>query len=287
MIAQLALNGIVTGLIVALPALALTLTFSILKFPNFAIGAMITFGAYLAWVLNSVLGMPLIAAGIGAMGGLALASVLCERLVFRKLRDRDGITLLVASIGVAFILENICRFFFGNEARSLDVAVARPIRWMGLRVNHEQLDAVIVVLTCLAILYVVLRHTSLGRGMRAVADNPSLAAARGVERDKITILTWIMASGITAIAAILMSLDRAVDPQMGWNYQISIFAAAILGGLGSLPGAFLGALLIGLAEELSVLVIPSNYRQSVGFFVILLLLLVRPQGLFGKKVAKK
>ncbi|MDX2203347.1 MAG: branched-chain amino acid ABC transporter permease [Hyphomicrobiaceae bacterium] len=287
MIAQLVLNGLVTGAIVALPAIALTLTFGILKFPNFAIGAMLTMGAYGGWTLNALFGMSLLAATVLSATAMAVIAMAIDRLVFVHLREREGLTLLVASMGVAFVLENICRFAFGNDARNLDIAVARPVRWNGLRVNHEQIITGGSVLACLVVLFLVVRFTPLGRAMRAVADNPSLAAARGIERDSIIAVTWAIVGGLCALAGTLIALDRAIDPLMGWNYQINVFAAAILGGLGSLFGAVVGALVIGVVEELSALVIPTNYRQAIGFAMIVLLLLLRPQGLFGTVAIRK
>lgn len=287
MIAQHILNGLVTGAIVALPALALTVIFGILRFPNFAMGAMLTVGAYAAWVANVLLGAPLLLAAAFSALFLGLLCAGCDKLVFARLRDRGAITLLVASMGLAFVLENICRFAFGNDARNFDVAVARPIRWQGLRINHEQLTIAITVTACLVAIFVLLRFTPLGRAMRAVADNPPLAAVRGIERESIARITWMLAGAVTALSGVLVGLDRAIDPLVGWNYQISMFAAAILGGLGSPIGAVIGALTIGVAEELSTLVIPSHYRQAVAFAVIVLLLLFRPHGLFGKKAIRK
>lgn len=287
MVAQLIVNGFVTGLLLALPALALTLIFGVLKFPNFAIGAMLTFGAYAAWFANVRLGLSLAAAAAVSMlatVGIALAS---DRLVFSRMRDRGAITLLVSSMGVAFVIENICRFAFGNDARNLDVSVARPIRWHGIRINHEQILTAAIVIATLIVLHVLLRHTPLGRAMRAVADNASLAAVRGVERETIAAVTWAIAGALTALSGVLAALDRALDPLIGWNFQIPIFAAAILGGLGNPAGAVLGALIIGLTEELSALVIPTNYRQAVGFLIILLLLMFRSHGLFGRKEIRK
>ena len=144
-----------------------------------------------------------------------------------------------------------------------------------------------LVVASLIVLHVVLRHTPLGRAMRAVADNAPLAAVRGIERDMIAGVTWAISGALAAIAAVLAGLDRAIDPLIGWNYQISIFAAAILGGLGSPAGAVAGALLIGIAEEVSALVIPTNYRQAVSFAVILTLLLFRSNGLLGQKAIRK
>lgn len=287
MVAQLAFNGIVTGLILTLPALALTIVFGILKFPNFAIGASLTMGAYLIWLFNVLLGLPMLAAVPLAVIGLGLVSVAGDGLVYRHLRDRGPITLLVVSMGVSFVLENICRFAFGNDARNFDVAVARPIRWQGLRINHEQLITGVTVVVTLVALYGLLQHTRIGRAMRAVADNAVLAAARGIERTTIVLTTWFIAGAVTALGGALIGLDRAIDPQLGWTYQVNVFAAAILGGLGSVFGAVVGALLIGTVEELSSLVLPTNYRQAVAFGVIIVLLLARPHGLFGQPAIRK
>jgi branched-subunit amino acid ABC-type transport system permease component len=145
----------------------------------------------------------------------------------------------------------------------------------------------IAVIVCVILLQLLLHSSPLGRAMRAVADNPSLAAVRGIERQTIARITWCIAGCLTALSGVLAGLDRAVDPLLGWNYQIPIFAAAILGGLGSPTGAVVGAIVIGLAEELSSLVLPINYRQIVSFAVILVLLLVRTQGLFGRRAVRK
>lgn len=287
MLGQLILNGLVTGSLLALPALALTMVFGILKFPNFAVGAMLTFGAYTAWVMNAVFGLPLlIATAIAALISAAVA-VLSDVLVFQRLRDAGSITLLVASMGLSLVLENVCRFAFGNATRNLNVEIARPIRWYGLRINHEQLVTAASVVVCVILIQLLLYASPLGRAMRATADNAALASVRGIERDTIVRITWALSGCLLALSGVLAALDRAVDPLLGWNYQIPVFAAAILGGLGSPVGAVIGALVIGLAEELSTLILPTNYRQIVSFAIILLLLLVRTQGLFGGKAVRK
>lgn len=285
--AQLFLNGLVTGLLLALPALALTLVFGILKFANFAVGALLTFGAYAGFVANVQFGWPLPLAAAFAALCVALASIIADALVFERLRERGSITLLVASMGVSLVVENICRFFFGNAARSFDVTLARPIRWQGLRINQEQIVTASVVIVALILVHLLLTASPLGRAMRAVADNPALAAVRGVERRTVARIAWALTGALLGIAGVLAGLDRAIDPLMGWNYQIPIFAAAILGGLGSPLGAVAGALMIGIAEEMSALILPTNYRQAVSFTVILLLLLFRTNGLFGAKAVRK
>lgn len=287
MVAQLLLNGTVTGLLIALPALALTITFGVLKFPNFAIGSMLTFGAYSGWIFNRLLNVPLPLAAVLSAVTVAGIAMLCNFLVFSRLRDRGSITLLVASMGIALILENICRFAFGNATRTFNIEIARPIRWLGLRVNQEQLITVVVVIVCVAVIQFLFYASPIGRAMRAVADNPALAAVRGVERKVVANVAWSLAGALVALAGVLAGLDRAIDPLIGWNYQIPIFAAAILGGLGSPIGAVVGAIVIGITEELSTLILPTNYRQVVSFSVILLLLLVRTEGLFGGKAVRK
>lgn len=284
---QLLLNGVISGLLLALPALAVSLTFGILRFPNFAVGGSLTLGAYAGWVFNVPLGLPIVAAAILAAAAVALVNVLLDMAVFGRLREQSSISLMVASMGVSLIMENICRFAFGNATRSLDVDVARPLRWAGLRITHEQIVTAATVLVCLVLLHLVLRATPLGRAMRAVADNPTLASARGIERESIVRITWVIIGILTGLAGVLAALDRAVEPLVGWSYQISVFAAAILGGLGSPLGAVLGALAIGLSEELATLVVPTSYRQAVSFVVILLLLLVRSQGLLGVRAVRK
>jgi branched-subunit amino acid ABC-type transport system permease component len=287
MVGQLIVDGLVTGLLLALPALALTIVFGILKFPNFAVGATLTLGAYAAWVVNTFLHLPLIASAALSALIVAGAWIAADMLVFSRMRDAGSIVLLVASMGLSLLLENICRFAFGNSTRNFDVAIARPLRWHGLRINHEQLITAITVLVCVVLVQLLLYASPFGRAMRATSDNPTLAAVRGVERETIVRITWALSGALLAISGVLAGLDRAVDPLLGWNYQIPVFAAAILGGLGSPVGAVVGALVIGLAEELSLLVLPTNYRQVVSFCIILLLLLMRTQGLLGAKAVRK
>jgi branched-chain amino acid transport system permease protein len=280
---QLIINGLATGLIVALPALALSLTFGILRFPNFAIGAMLTVAAYMAWFFNGRAGLPLLYAGALTVLLFPLVAVLCDALVFKPLRGRGPIILLVASMGLSFVLENICRLFFGNDARNFDIPLSRPMRALGLRINYEQIVAAGISVSAMILVYLILLHTPLGRAMRAIADNPALAAARGIDANRVITAAWLLTGALVAAAGVLIGMDRAIDPQMGWNYIIVTFAAAILGGLGSPVGAVVGALTLGVVGELATLVVSTNYRSGVGFCVIALILLFRPHGLFGRR----
>ncbi len=284
---QTAFNGLVSGVIMTLPALAVTLLFGVLKFPNFAIGAMMTIAAYMVFALNHQLGWPLLAAtAVVAVvfGGLC---IVIDWLTFKPLRERGGITLMVASLGLGFILENIARFAYGNEARSFAIELARPFRFMDIRMNREQMMTLAISAAAMAAMWLLLNRTAIGRAMRAVADNPQLALVRGIESEQIIRWTWFITGILLAVGGVLVGMDRALEPPMGSNYVVGVFAAAILGGLGSPLGALIGAIVIGVVSELSTLVIPPNYRIGIPLTVIALILVFRPQGLFGQPQIRK
>jgi branched-subunit amino acid ABC-type transport system permease component len=280
-------NGIITGVIMTLPALAVTLLFGVLKFPNFAVGAMMTVAAYLAFAFNAQLGWPLIPASAAAALAMGVICIGIDQITFKPLRERGGITLMVASLGLGFILENIARFAYGNSARSFVLELARPFRFADIRMNHEQMITIAVASVAMAAMYVLLTRLPMGRAMRAVADNPALALVRGIESPRVIRWTWFITGILLGLGGVLIGMDRALEPPMGSNYVISVFAAAILGGLGSPLGAFAGALIIGVVSELSTLVIAPNYRIGVPLVAIAIILVFRPQGLFGQPYIRK
>jgi branched-subunit amino acid ABC-type transport system permease component len=284
---QTAFNGVVTGVIMALPALAVTLLFGVLKFPNFAVGAMMTVAAYLAFGLNAQLGWPLAAATVAAALAMGALCIGIDQLTFKPLRERGAITLMVASLGLGFILENVARFAYGNTARSFAIELARPFRFADVRMNHEQMITIAVSSAAMIAMWVLLTRLPMGRAMRAVADNPSLALVRGIESPRVIRWTWFLAGVLLALGGVLIGMDRALEPPMGSNYLISVFGAAILGGLGSPLGAFVGALVIGVVSELSTLVIAPNYRIGIPLLAIAVILVFRPQGLFGQPYIRK
>jgi branched-subunit amino acid ABC-type transport system permease component len=282
-IAQYIFNGIVTGGILALPAVAFSLLWRLLRFPNFAVSTYLTVGAFAAFALNRGLGWPIEAAWLAALATTGAVALGVDRVAFRPMRDRRPFALAIASIGVAFVLENAVRFAWGNDYRSYDVPVMRAMNWAGLRVGREQLVilAVAVVLMLLAQLFLV--RTRLGIAMRATAENPTLAAIKGISTERVIALATFGGGALAGGAGVFLGLDANVDPLMGAGLIISVFAAAILGGIGSAPGALAGALLVGLIEEVGTLVIPPTYKTAVGFAVILVVLLVRPTGLAGSR----
>jgi branched-subunit amino acid ABC-type transport system permease component len=279
---QTAFNGLVTGIIVALPALAVTLLFGVLKFANFAIGAMMTVAAYMVYALNTELGWGMLPATAAAAVAFGILCILMDYLTFRPLRERGGLTLMVASLGLGFVLENLARLAYGNAARSFAMELARPFRFLDIRMNREQMIAFVVATLAMGIMWVLLTRMPIGRAMRAVADNPALAQVRGIDSAAIIRWTWFIAGMLLAVGGVLIGMDRAIEPPMGSSYLIPVFSAAILGGLGSPLGAFVGALLIGVVSEMATLVIPPNYRIGIPLCVIAAILIFRPQGLFGQ-----
>lgn len=282
-LAQYVFNGIVTGGILALPAVAFSLLWGLLRFPNFAVSTYLTVGAFAALALNHGLRWSIELSWLGALPATAVVAWAVDRIAFRPMRDRRPFALAIASIGVAFVLENVVRFVWGNDLRSYDVPVTRAMSWGGLRVGREQLLILAVAVVLMALAQAFLFRTRLGIAMRATADNAVLARVKGVGTDRVIALATLGGGGLAGGAGVFLGLDASIDPLMGAGLIISVFAAAILGGIGSAPGALAGALIVGVVEELGTLAVPPTYKTAIGFVIILAVLLIRPTGLAGAR----
>jgi branched-subunit amino acid ABC-type transport system permease component len=271
----------VTGGILALPAVAFSVLWKLLRFPNFAVGTYLTVGAFAALAVNRGLGWRLEWAWLAALAVTGALAWAVDRLAFRPMRDRRPFALAIASIGIAFVLENAVRFVWGNDYRSYDVPVTRALDWAGLRVGREQLVILGVGVALMLLVQAGLTWTRLGIAMRASADNPVLARVKGLPTERIAGLATLGAGALAGGAGVFIGLDTTIDPLLGTGVIITVFAAAILGGIGSAPGALVGALIVGIMEEMSTMVIPPTYKSAIGFAIILGVLLVRPRGLFG------
>ena len=297
---QLVADGLVQGAMVSLGAIGLTLTYSILRFANFTQGELVTGGAYAALVALASFagaspslggfaglsfGWPMLAAlafGMAAMGGLALA---LEGLLFGRLRHHgSAITLVIASFGASLALRNLIAFGFGLQPQyfSRNLQIAIPVM-PGVRVTPDQLFVMGLTAVLVVALHLFLTRTTLGRAMRATAENASLAMLIGIDVRAVVRWTWIVGAALAAVAGVFLGLTVQIRPTMGFDLLLPLFAAAILGGIGNPYGAVLGGLLIGLAESLSVPWLGSEYRQAVGFLVMLAALLWRPHGLLGER----
>jgi branched-chain amino acid transport system permease protein len=279
---QFFFNGLVTGGILALPSIAFSLLYGVLRFSNFAIGSMITIGGFLAFTANVTLGMPMVAAFLISMGLSGFVGVAVDHLAFRPMRGRRPLTLAIVSIGVSFILENIARFIWGNDLRSFQLPVARAIRWAGVLMGKEQIVILGVSVASMLTVHLLLRQTRLGKSMRAVADNPVLASVKGIDSEQVIRRATFLGAALAGASGVMVGIDTTIEPLMGFKLILSIFAAAILGGIGSASAAMGGALFVGLAEEMSMMWLPPTYKSAIGFSLIVLVLLFRPGGLFQK-----
>jgi branched-chain amino acid transport system permease protein/neutral amino acid transport system permease protein len=193
------------------------------------------------------------------------------------------IVAAVVSLSIGIILESSIRFIFGTRLHGLDIPILPDYRVGGIRVGDQQVDSLVFVTVAMALLWLMLRYTRAGRAMRAFADNASLARLKGVNASAMVTMVVFTGSGLAGIGGLLAGAQGALDPQLGARLLVSIFAASVLGGLGSVPGALLGALVIGVAEEMSVWLIAPAYRTVASFLIILLVLSLRPSGLLGKR----
>jgi len=296
MIGQYIADGIVLGASLALGAIGLTLTYNILRFANFAHGEFATFGAYFALVIaglfsgGSTLG-PL-TFGPGFILALAAAALLTavlalvlDRLLFAPLRRHEvAVALVIASFGAALMLRNVVVFVWGSQPRyySRSIAIAREIL-PGVRLTADEIFVLGLTVVLMLALHFFLARTRLGKAMRAVSDDPALARVSGIDVHRVIRWTWIIGAGLAAIAGAMFGLTVQVSPEMGANLILSMFAAAILGGIGSISGAVLGGLVIGLAESVSVAWIGPAYKPGVAFALLFLCLLLFPRGLLGER----
>jgi len=280
---QLMVNGLMAGSVLMLPAIGFTSMFAVLRFPNFALAAHMTIGAFAGFVANTMLGLPAVAALGVAFLVAGLVGIASDAAVLRKLRPAGALTVAIASIALNIVLENVVRFCFGNELYDYDLPLLRDWTVGGLRIGPQQLQNTLLALGVMAAVFLFLGFTRTGKAMRAVADNPTLASLKGVDPERVARLISLAGMGLAGIGGMLLGLDTSIDPLLGFRAILSVFAAAVVGGLGSIPGAVVGAFAIGVAEELSLLALPSTYRSAVGFVAILLFLTFRPRGLLGER----
>ena len=279
---NLLLNGLFEGLVVALPALAMTLVMGVNRFPNAAAGDFMTTGAYVTVGMQMLGGLPLWTAALAAMAVTALLSAGAHALIFRKLAAQPMVSSLLAAIGLGFVLRSLISFFAGHDQRTFDMPLVRAWNFEGVRVLPTDLTVAGVALTSLAVVFVLLYRTSFGRQLRAVADSPDLARASGIRASALLRSLWLLVGALSALGGVLLGMKAVVTPEFGWESLIPAFAAMVLGGIGSPVGAVLGAVLLCVAQELSVPLLGPSYKLALSFAVLALVLLLRPAGLMGR-----
>ncbi len=277
---QLIVNGIALGSIIALAAVGLTLTYGILKLSNFAHGDFMTLGAYLTWVTNQ-LGVNVWLSMVVGMVGTVGAMLLSEKLLWQPMRRQraSATTVIIISIGLSLFLRNGIIFLWGSNNQSYNLPVAEAIDMFGLRVKYSSIIILVVSVVAIAALHFLLQNTKIGKAMRAVADDPDLAKVTGINVEQVVLWTWIITGVLTALAGSLYGLT-AVRPNMGWFLILPMFAAVILGGIGNPYGAIAGAFVIGIAQEVAVPIVGSEYKLAIALLAMVLTLLFKPKGLF-------
>lgn len=269
----------------AVPAIGFNAIYAVLRFANFAVASIATIGAFAGWMANTALGWPIAPSLLAAFVVAGIVGVASDEIALGPLRPAGALTTAIASVALAIILENAVRFVFGNDPRGFDLPVYRDWRGFGLHVGPQQVQDAGAAVVAMAALFGFLAFTRAGKTMRAVADNPTLAALKGIDAVRIARIANFVGLGLVGFGGMLIGLDTQVDPLTGFRILLSVFAAAVVGGLGSIPGAVAGAFLIGIGEEMSLLVLPATYRGAVGFLAILLMLSFRPAGLLGARAA--
>ncbi|WP_240791045.1 branched-chain amino acid ABC transporter permease [Roseomonas sp. AR75] len=280
---QVLLNGVMAGSILMLPAIGFNCIFAVLRYPNFAVAGYATVGAFAGWIANTQWGLPAGFALLVAFLAAGAIGLLAEETALKPLRPSGALTVAIASVALTLLLENIVRFFFGNDLRGYDLPVFRDWRFDGVRVNPQQLSNAIYAAIAASALFALLAFTRLGRAMRAVADNPQLADIKGVDPERIARVAVFIGAGLAGFGGMLIGLDTSIDPLTGFRVVLSVFAAAVVGGLGSIPGAALGAMVVGLGEEMAGVLLEPAYRTVTAFLAILLVLTIRPEGLLGRR----
>jgi branched-chain amino acid transport system permease protein len=280
---QLLVNGIITGALLAVPAIGFTAIFAVLRFPNFAVASHATIGAFAGYGANVWLGLPAAPSLIFAFVIAGAIGLITDEIALKPLRPHGALTTAIASIALTIVLENMIRFGFGNALRGYDLPLVRDWRIWGVRIGPQQVENLTLAVAIMVAVFLALKFTRIGKAMRAVADNPGLADLKGIDAAMVGRLTAFAGMGLVGVGGMLFGLGTSIDPLTGFRFILPIFAAAVVGGLGSIPGAVLGAMIVGMGEELSLLVLSPSYKSAVGFFAIVLVLAFRPRGLLGER----
>ncbi len=297
---ELIVYGIVLGSIIALGSVGLTLIWGITDLFNCAHGDQITVGAYIALLFGGLFNrIGFLQGNVGPFSfswGLLLSfipsiiisiavAVAVDRLVYKRMRRAGAhfITAFIASIGVAWALRGFIYIIWGADFHFYSEGL-RPVLFLpaGVKLRVDEIFIMIVAWGAVAAVYLFLGRTKTGKALRALADNPNLARVAGINVERMLIWAWGIAGALVAIAGVLYGIETQLRPEMGWIFLLPLFAAVILGGKGSITGALAGGLVMGIAQQVSTLFLVSTYKPAVAFIIMILVLIFRPKGIFGR-----
>jgi branched-chain amino acid transport system permease protein len=295
---QFLIDGLVNGSIIALGAVGLSITYNVLRFANFAQGEVLAVGAYISLALVSLMGV-----GIGRLGPISLGWPLLGSMVFsmlvtcllvlgvdwvlfRILRQKQAsrITFIIAAFGVSMMVRNVITLIAGGDQLFYSFYIPKAIKIMeGVKILPDDLLILFITLISVISLHVFLNRSTMGKKMRAVAENPALAMVSGINIERVFKWSWILGASLAAVAGTLHAHITQLDPEMGFELILPMFAALVVGGVTSVYGAVLGGLLIGLSESFAVAGGGAAYRGAISFMILILVLVFRPQGILGEK----
>jgi branched-chain amino acid transport system permease protein len=293
---QQIINGLSLGAIYALIALGYTMVYGVLRLINFAHGDVYMLGAFAGYYLANALGLDgnpsvlwAIVVTMGAMAICAVIGMLIERLAYKPVRHHSRLTALITAIGVSLLLEYGGQVVFGATPRFFPQMIeSRTYAIGGVQITNQNLLIIVVAVVVMFGLEYIVHRTRMGKAMRATSYNLSVAKLMGINTDRVIAFTFALGSALAAAGGVLVALAiPRIDPLMGLMTGLKAFVAAVLGGIGSIPGAMVGGVLIGLMETGLSATAYSTYRDAVAFAVLILILLVRPSGLFGSSVVEK
>jgi neutral amino acid transport system permease protein len=282
---QLVFDGINFGLIIALAALGLSLIYGTTGLTNFAHGELVTLGALGAYYFNVTVGLNLIPAAILAVVVAGAFGYLQDRFFWGWLRRRGTglIAMMIVSIGLALVLRHLYLYLFGGQSRQYsDYTIQAGLDLGPVNVTPATLFGMAIEIVIIVAVGIALLRTRLGKATRAVADNPSLAASSGIDVERVIRIVWTVGAAIAGVAGILLAMQQSVNYQMGFQILLLVFAGVILGGLGTAFGALVGSLIVGLMIQLSTLFIPEEMKNVGALLVLIIVLLIRPQGILGR-----
>lgn len=285
---QLIFNGLVTGSIFAIGAIGASLVWGVLRIGNFAHGDYMALGAFVAFVVNVTLGQNLFVAALAGIAGTSIFAVVAHQLILKPMRGRGLTSVFIVTVGLAFVMRNTLFLTFGSGARSFSIDQAQVFVIGALRISPGQAITVLAAFVAIAAVAWILSSTDIGRSMRAVSENADLAAIAGVNTDRLAVVTWLLTGCLAGLAGVCLGLVQGTfDASFGAYTLFLIFTAVVLGGIGSAYGALGGGLALGLAMEVSTWHgfaggLDARYKLVLAFVVLILLLLLRPDGLFGK-----
>jgi len=282
------INGIQIGAIYALVALGYSMVYGIVKLINFAHGDIIMVGSYAVLLLMTKLGLPAWAAVLGSVAISAMLGMTIEKVAYKPLRHSARISLLITAIGVSFLLQNLAQLFFGADSRMFSNLFPGSQSTGALTLTNVSIVTVAVSVVIMIGLTILVSKTRIGKAMRAVSEDNDAALLMGINVNNTISFTFGLGSALAAIAAVLYSCAYSqISPTMGSMLGLKAFVAAVLGGIGSMPGAVIGGLLIGIAESLTKGYISSSLADAVVFGILIVVLLIKPTGLLGRKINEK